>query len=305
MKQLIHIGIALLMIINTYGQINMTDSTVQVNVYWDKNDKQTYIITNESYKVKGSDTTSRESCKYAVDITIVDSTADSFTINWFYHDYDIHTDNELIKKLSSIAENMTVTIMTDGLGAFKEVKNWKDIRDYILKGTKMLKKETKDIPNLDKVIKQMEDMYRTKESIEAAAIKEIQQFYTYHGGKYKLGKKITGSMKVANLYGGAPFDTEVTLWLAEINPEHNYSIIRMQHIVNSEQLTKTTFDYLTKMSETMKIPGPKWDNFPPIKNETRTYSIIHNAGWVVSSIQIQEISADDVTNVTENIIELQ
>lgn len=305
MRQLFFIGFALLLIIKTYGQINMNDSTVQVIGYWDKNEKQTYIVTNESYKVKDSDTTSRESYKYAVDITIVDSTADSYTIDWFYHDYDIKADNELIKKLSSIAEDMTVTILTDGLGAFKEVKNWKDIRDFILKGTKILKKETKDIPNIDKVIKQMEDMYSTKESIEAAAIKEIQQFYTYHGGKYKLGEEISASMKVANLYGGEPFDTEVTLWLDEINTEDNNSIIRMQQIVNSEQLTKTTFDYLTKMSETMKVPGPKWDGFPPLKNETWTSSRIHNAGWVIYSIETQEVSAEGVTNVKENIIELQ
>jgi hypothetical protein len=305
MRQLFFIGFALLLIIKTYGQINMNDSTVQVIGYWDKNEKQTYIVTNESYKVKDSDTTSRESYKYAVDITIVDSTADSYTIDWFYHDYDIKADNELIKKLSSIAEDMTVTILTDGLGAFKEVKNWKDIRDFILKGTKMLKKETKDIPNIDKVIKQMEDIYSTKESIEAAAIKEIQQFYTYHGGKYKLGEEISASMKVANLYGGEPFDTEVTLWLDEINTEDNNSIIRMKQIVNSEQLTKTTFDYLTKMSETMKVPGPQWDGFPPLKNETWTSSRIHNAGWVIYSIETQEVSAEGVTNVKENIIELQ
>lgn len=305
MRQLFFIGFVFLMLTKTNGQINMNDSSVQVIGYWDKNEKQSYIVTNQSYKVKNSDTSSRESYKYAVDITIVDSTADSYTIDWFYHDYDIKADNELIKKLSSIAEDMTVTITTDGLGAFKEVKNWKDIRDFILKGTKMLKKETKDIPNLDKVIKQMEDMYSTKESIEAAAIKEIQQFYTYHGGKYKLGEEITASMKVANLYGGAPFDTEVTLWLDEINTEDNNSIIRMQQIVNSEQLTKTTFDYLTKMSESMKVPGPKWEEIPPLKNETWTSSRIHNAGWVIYSIETQEVSAEDVTNVKENIIELQ
>ncbi len=305
MRQLFFIGFAFLWIIKTYGQINMNDSTVQVIGYWDKNDKQTYMVTNESYKVKDSDTTPGESYKYSVDITIVDSAADSYTIDWFYHDYDIKADNELIKKLSSIAEDMTVTIITDGLGAFKEVKNWKDIRDFIFKATKMLKAETKDIPNIDKVIKQMEDIYSTKESIEAAAIKEIQQFYTYHGGKYKLGQEISASMKVANLYGGEPFDTEVTLWLDEINTEDNNSIIRMQQIVNSEQLTKTTFDYLTKMSETMKVPGPKWDDFPQLKNETWTSSRIHNAGWVIYSIETQEVSAEGVTNVKENIIELQ
>jgi len=305
MRQLFFIGFAFLVFIKTYGQINMSDSTVQVIGYWNKHDKQTYIVTNENYKVQDSDTISRESYKYVVDITIVDSTADSYTIDWFYHDYDIQAENELIKKLSSIAEDMTVTIITDDLGAFIEVVNWKDIRDYIFKATKLLKKEEKDIPGVEKLIEQMEQMYNSKEAIEASAIKEIQQFYTYHGAKYKLGEEITASMEVSHLYGSEPFDTEVILWLDEINTEDNNSIIRMQQIVNSEQLTKTTFDYLTKMSESMKVPGPKWEEIPPLKNETWTSSRIHNTGWVIYSIETQEVSAEDVINVKENIIELQ
>lgn len=71
MRQLFFIGFVFLMPIKTYGQINMNDSTVQVIGYWDKNEKQTYIVTNQSYKVKNSDTSSRESYKYAVDMAPV------------------------------------------------------------------------------------------------------------------------------------------------------------------------------------------------------------------------------------------
>lgn len=305
MRHIFIIGIVFLVVIKTYGQINMTDSTVQVIGYWAMNDKQSYIVTNEKYKVKDLDTTSREYYKFAVDITIVDSTADSYTINWFYHDYHIKADNELIERISSITEDITITIVTDEFGSFKEVKNWKDIRDFILKGTKMLKKETKDIPYLNKVINQLEDNYSTKASIEAAAIKEILQFYTYHGGKYKLGEEISANVKVANLSGGEPFDTEVILWLDEINIEDNNSIIRMQQTVNSEQLTKNTFKFLTEMAETMKVPGPRWEEVPPIKNESWTSSIIHNSGWVIYSVETQVTSADGSTKIIENIIEIQ
>jgi|GEM_PF-5327359 len=57
-----------------YGQINPADSTAQVVGYWDLNEKQSYIITEEKLKIQGTDTLSREYEKYAVDITIVDAT---------------------------------------------------------------------------------------------------------------------------------------------------------------------------------------------------------------------------------------
>ena len=289
---------------NLHGQINMNDSTVQVIGYWDKNEKQSYKVSHESYRLKGADTTTRDISKYSVDITITDSTADSYTIDWFYHDYDIHSDNELIQKLSIIAEDMTITFKTNELGVFQEVINWKEVRDYVYKGLKMFKNETKEIPNMDKYIRQVEKMYNSKESIEAAAIKEIQQFHTYHGGKYAFDNEINTSMKTGNLYGDEPFDTDLILWVEEIDPEDNSSIICMQQTVNSEQLTKTTFDYLTEMATTLKTPAPVWSEFPALKNVTWTTSRIHGSGWVIYSIETKEVSTEEDIYVQECIIEI-
>lgn len=305
MKTLQIFGLIMMVSVNIYGQINMNDSTTQVIGYWDKNEKQSYIVTQEKYKIKNSDTTSREFYKYAVDITIVDSTADSYIIDWFYKDYEIQSENPLIQKLSSIAEDMNVRIRTNELGVFQEVINWKEVRDYILKGTKMLKKETKDIPNMDNFIKQVEGMYGTKESIELGAVKEMQQFYTFHGAKYEYGEEYNVDMKVANLYGGEPFDTKVTVWLDELNPDDNNFIIRMKQTIDSKQLTKATLDYLTKMSETLQVPATKFENIPEVTNDTWTASRIHGSGWIVYSIETKETKAEGQTNIDERIIEIQ
>lgn len=305
MKRLKILGFAILLSVKIYGQINMNDSTAQVIGYWDNNEKQSYIVTQEEYKIKDSDTTSREFYKYAVDITIVDSTADSYIIEWFYKDYEIKSENPLIQKLTSIIEDMSIRIRTNELGVFQEVINWKDVKEYILKGTRLLKKETKDIPNMDNVIKQLEELYSTKESIELAAVKEMQQFYTFHGAKYEYGEEYNAVMKVANLYGGEPFDTKVTVWLDELKPDDNNFIIRMKQSVDSEQLTKATFDYLTKMSETLKVPAPKNEDMPEFTNDTYTASRIHGSGWIIYSIETKETKAEGQTNIEERIIEIQ
>lgn len=305
MRKLQILGLAIFLSVGAFGQINMIDSTAQVIGYWDKNEKQTYIITHEKFKVKDSDTTSREFYRYAVDMTIVDSTANSYVIDWFYRDYEIQSNNELIQKLSSITEDMTVRIRTDELGAFQEVVNWKEVRDYILKATKLMKKETKSIPNMDKFIKQVEGMYSTKQSIELGAVKEMQQYYTFHGGKYELGEEVNANMQAANLYGGDPFDMKVTLWLDELNPDNNNFIIRMQQTIDSEQLTNATFDYLVKMAETMKVPAPKKEDIPPMTNDIWTASRIHGTGWIIYSVETKEVKAEGVTNFEERIIEIQ
>jgi hypothetical protein len=305
MKKIPLLGLALLLYVPLFAQIDMNDSTAQVIGYWDKNEKQTYFITHDKYKIRESDTTSSETIHYAVDVTIVDSSANSYEIDWYYRDFDIQTDNQLVRDLASISENITIRIRTDEMGALVEVVNWKEVREYIYKGTKLLKQETKNIPNMDKVIKQIEDMYSTKESIEQGAVREIQQFYSFHGAKYEWGENYSAQMQVSNLYGGEPFDVEVAVWLDELNPEDNNFVVRSQQTVDSEQLTKATYDYLVQMAETMKAPAPKRSDIPPLTNDTWLASRIHDTGWVIYSVETKEVAAEGITNVEETVIEIQ
>lgn len=306
MKRLSLAILLIILTLNAFCQINMNDSTFQAIGYWNKGEKQSYIITNDNYKVESADTTDREFWKYKVDISIVDSTKDSYTIDWYYHDYNAPTESELLKKLLQISKDITIRIKTNELGVFQEIDNWQDIKKNIFRGLSIIKEEFKNVPQMDKVIEQYEATYSTKESIEAAAIREIQQFYSYHGGKYKLGEEITSNLKLPNLYDSKnPFDTEIILSLDEIHSEDNNVIIRMKQIVNSVQLTKTTFDYLAKTSETLGTQPPKWDEFPPLKNETWVSSRIHGSGWIIYSLETREVSAEGVTKVQNRTIEIE
>jgi len=305
MRKILSTGLLLLLIMRVNCQINISDSTSQVIAYWDKNEKQTYTISNEKLKIQGGDTISRAFFKYEVDITIQDSTENGYLINWLYRDYIVETDNELIKKLSSIIEDMNVQIRTDDLGTFVEVVNWEEIRDFIVKGTSMIKDELKEIPNIDRVITQLENMYNSKQAIEASAINDILQFLYFHGLKYKLWEDYSYDNKVANMFGGEPFDAKVTFWLDEIFYDDNNAIYRMHQSVDSVQLTNETFKYLTKMAETMQAPAPKRDEFPYLNNETWTASRIHGSGWPLYSIQTKEVTAENVIQIEECIIDLK
>ena len=298
--------VCLFVILNAtlFAQLNMADSTVQIIGYWDKNETQSYSVVSEKYKIKEGDTLSRETTKYTVDITIVDSTADSYLIEWQYKDYEINSENALMKKIASYAKDMKVLIRTDEMGSFEEVVNWKELRDYMFEVFDVLKPELSEIPNMDQFIDQMKGMYATKEAIEAGVVQEIHQFYSFHGAKYEYGEEYNSDMKLANMYGGDPFDTKVTVWLDEMNPDDNNVIIRMTQTVDSEQLTQATLAYLIRMAETLKLPLPKKEDLPELSTETWLASRIHGSGWVVYSIETREIKAEGQVNVEERIIEI-
>jgi hypothetical protein len=205
----------------------------------------------------------------------------------------------------NITKDMKVIFKTDELGAFTEVVNWKEIRDYIQKATTSLSKEFAVILEMDKLLKQIAVTYSSKEAVESAAIKDIRQFHTFHGAKYKLGEVLKGQLKVPNLLGTEPFDSDFTIYLSEINEADNNFIMRATQEVNKEQLTNATFDYLTKMANIMKIKSPKREDLKDLKNETLTASRIHGTGWIVYSVQTTTVTSDNLTNIEERIIELK
>ena len=305
MNRLLVIGIVFLLSVNMYGQINEKDSTVQVVAYWSKLDQQSYNVSYEKIKIKSSDTISKELMKYEVDVKVIDATENSYTTEWFYKNFTIDTDNELVKKLTSLSNDMSVIIKTDELGSFVEIVNWKDVKEYLTKVTKELEKELKDIPNYKKIIEKVMNVYATKESIEANAIKDAIQFYSFHGVKYKLNEEINIKLEVANNFGGKPFETDVTYSLDEINSEAGNSIIRMKQVVNSEQLTDATYNYLKKIG-TFGTNIPDRKDFPFLTNETFTASRIHGeTGWIIYSIETKKIRAEETTNIEERIITIK
>lgn len=302
MKKLLVFGIIFLISSNLFSQISIKDSTVQVIGYWSKYDKQSYDVTYEKYKLKNKDTISRELMKYEVDVKIIDSTANSYSIEWFYKNYSINTENELVRKLTSIADDISVKIKTDEYGAFLEVINWEEVRDYLEKVTEKLKVELKDVPNYKEIIANVMSIYSTKESVEANAIKDALQFYKFHGVKYKLGEELTGKLETSNNYGGKPFETNVQYSLDEINETDGNSILRSTEIINSEELTNATYNYLKK-SGTFGDKFPARDKFPSLTNETNTASRIHGeTGWIIYSIETKTITAEETTNIEERIL---
>jgi hypothetical protein len=114
-----------------FGQINMEDSTAQVISYWNIGDKQSYSISLQKIKQKGTDTSENVLMTYDVDITVIDSAENSYLVEWFYKNYKTNSTNEIVKKITALSEDIKVVMETDEFGAIKGVKNWKEVSEYM------------------------------------------------------------------------------------------------------------------------------------------------------------------------------
>jgi len=305
MKKFTLFSLLSLYIMPLFAQINMADSTVQVVSYWDKGEKQNYTITLEKIKLKGEDTTSKELISYDVEVSVTGATKNSYTVQWDYKNFKTNDKNELTQELSKINKNMQVIYKTDEMGGFIEVINWKEIRAYNQKAIAVLRKKFGTAPEIEKMLKQIENSFSTKEAIEAASIKDIQQFHSFHGGKYKLHEEISDKIKVPNVLTNIPFDADYSLYLDEINETDNNYILRSSQVVDSTQLMDATFQFLSNLAKSMNIKAPKKEDIKGLSNDIQLASRIHGTGWVVYSIQTTTVNSDNQSNIEERIIEVK
>lgn len=305
MKTLHFLAVVLMLANSSFAQI-MSDTSVQVIAYWKMDEKQSYLVNYEKLKIKEGDT-SRESMTYTADIHILDSTANSYTMEWMYRDFKMNTKDEFSKKLLSLSQDLKIVVKTDEMGMFQEVLNWKDIRAFGKRGMQELRKGFKGQKNqevMDKLMKQIEATYFSKEAIESTSIKEIQQFLTFHGAQYVLDEVLEGQLEVPNIYGSDPLLSNVQLYLDEIDVEDGTYLLRSSESIDQAQLIKATSNYLKKLADQMNVESPDPAIMQGIQNETTTSSEIHSSGWVINSIQNKIISLGNVKNIELRTIEL-
>jgi hypothetical protein len=300
--------IAVFLLINSsvFSQINMADSTVQVITYWEIGDKKSYDITLEKFKIKNSDTISSEIISYDIEITVLKANDHSYTIEWNYQNITSSNQNPIAQKLLNTTKDLKIIFKTDELGGIIEVVNWKEIKNFIQKSLSSLKLEFKNVPEMDKVLKQIEATYSTKEAIESTSIKDIQQFHCFHGAKYKLKEVLTTEIQVHNLYNPLePFDADITVYLDQIDEEESYYVMRLSQEINIDQLTNATFNYLTEMANNMKVAPPKREDLQNLGNQILGQAIIQNDGWILYSVQKTTATTDDITAIERRVIEIK
>ncbi|NMM47605.1 hypothetical protein [Marinigracilibium pacificum] len=288
----------------SFAQINSQDSSVQVISYWDLNETYSYAVSEEKFKIIDTDTTNRSFLTYNVDITVVDSTEKSYTIEWKYSNYSSSNENEFIDKLNEVYEGMVIRFTTDELGIFKEIINYNEVKKSVQKTTAFLKEEWKDKEMFQPMIEEVENMFMSKEAFENGIIKDIQQYHLFHGIVLEKEETYYGDIQVPNMFGGEPFDSRIAFWLDTIDfEEYTYDLI-MEQSLNSEQLTKATYDFMSSNISEMKAYLSEGGELPKITKDTFTISRVHNTGWLIFSVETTEIKADKTTRIEERIIEI-
>lgn len=294
------------------AQIFEEDSMVKTIAYWDLGESYSYEIVVEDFKIIGQDTLERMTTSYNVDMLVLDSTETSYDVRWTYRDMSYEMDEEdsimegLMSKMMELTGGSVVEFRTNEVGAFMEVTNWEQIRDYYLAALDSMKAYFGNNPNVNELLENMMSIYLSKSSIETTSIKDIHQFLNFHGGEYRLREPVHGNMAYPSVVGQGKVDALATVELLEIFPEDDdytiYSIIEASPIQLLEQ-TELVLKRMLPAASDSEIKG-LLDEVGEMWNVIENTSVIHYWGWPTYSKETRQTGSDQSVKVEIRTIQI-
>jgi len=283
MKKIILLAVLLLPVF-ALCQINTENSTVQVVGYWDKNEKQTYDFTYLRAFVKGVDTTVVESTRYKVDITVVDSTNNSYTINWKYHDIITDKGSDVVKRVAALNEGRVFQFTTDEMGSFKQLLNWEEAKKHNDNTLRLFEKS--DPPEMyQKISAVMRTKFATREAIETHSIKDILLFYGFHGIALDINETLEETIEENNPYSQKPIKSLASLEVSEVDAENGTFIVKFWQDFDSNNIAgilEDTFQEIKGQDALAKKIAAA--DMEKLNMELKDYTgaMMHESGWPVN-----------------------
>lgn len=288
------------------AQINKENSTVQTIAYWNLGEKHEYSIMREQVKLKENDTISKKISTYDVDIIVVDSTATSYIVEWYYKNNKDQENYDLNKK----ENGLKIRFKTDEMGTFQEILNLNEVQNYVKKTLDELKNSINNSSKeIEPFFNNMKNVFTAKEIIESVFLNDIQVFHSFYGGQYTLGEVIEDQIEIDNVFGGSPYLADITLVLEDIDFEEDSYVLKYYQSINPEQLKTIVEDVSEQLGKGISSEEKKLDfdkiGINGFENEVYIGSVIHDSGWILYTNYTKSIALENYTNIDSVIIEMK
>ncbi|HEX6333165.1 MAG TPA: hypothetical protein VFZ78_03000, partial [Flavisolibacter sp.] len=138
-----------------FSQNIATDTSAQVIAWWRKGEVKNLVISKTTEKKDNGKVVQRTSGSYGATITVIDSTAEGYTLQWQYH-YKAAAGQTELQVYEKMLDELKVIYKTSDVGDFEEVVNFNEMRLFIDKTIGELKKSIRDTAALNAIMPQVQ-----------------------------------------------------------------------------------------------------------------------------------------------------
>jgi hypothetical protein len=174
------------------------DTTINIVAYFCNHDTTIYRYESRKWKIDGGDTTELRHLTERFQLVVTDSTPDGYKLMYIplsfeFVDTENGKDKMLYEALWNQTRNLRPEFLMDELGQLTHLTNWREIRDAMKTGNKMMLDSLyANRPELDSVMsrQRMESILAMKYINEDGvmdAYEEVKTLFNLHSGQVNIG----------------------------------------------------------------------------------------------------------------------
>lgn len=247
----------------TISLYSQTDSTkIAFIAYWSKGDRYDFKVSKIQSTWENDILTKKDSSQYIANFEVLDSTSESYKIQWTYKNNMVSTfqekareyyqDKDAVNHIMSKYDTSKIIYETNELGEFIQILNWQQLSSVMKELLDEMEKSLAiKTPEKAKQLKQamapLIQIYSSKEGIEQIAMKELQYFHFPFGVEYDITTPIEYEQELPSMIGGNPIIGNAVLTFEEVDFENAYCVLKEEVFLNPEETKRQTTKLLDKM----------------------------------------------------------
>lgn len=254
MRKTLSLITILLISTNLFSQIDTTK--IAFVSYWSIGDSYNFKISKIKKQWKEGKLTKDQKEDYIANFKVIDSTENSYTINWSYEN-DLGNTYKIPEKLLDRFSKYKITEIkykTSEVGYLIEILNWKEVGDTmnsmivdiidVLGDKDEMKKDA-----LKTALQPFKQIYSSKQGVEQLVLKELQYFHFPMGLEYDITEPLLYDDELTNMLGGRPIKAKAKLYFENVDFEESFCVIKQELSLDP----KDTKDLLKQFFKQMKL----------------------------------------------------
>ena len=313
MMKILSLITILLISTNLFSQIDTTK--IAFVSYWSIGDSYNFKISKIKKQWKEGKLTKDQKQDYIANFKVIDSTENSYTINWSYEN-DLGNTYKIPEKLLDRFSKYKITEIkykTSEVGYLIEILNWKEVGDTmnsmivdiieVLGDKDEMKKDA-----LKTALQPFKQIYSSKQGVEQLVLKELQYFHFPMGLEYDITEPLLYDDELTNMLGGRPIKAKAKLYFENVDFEESFCVIKQELSLDP----KDTKDLLKQFFKQMKLGNKEMKKALETAvlqiEDKNVYEYYYNPGIPnrIETIRetIIDIDKEKVKNIDKTIIEL-
>lgn len=243
-----------LLIISTNLFCQQDTTRVPFVAYWTMGDSYNFKVTKINQQWKEGELTKDKKEEYLASFTVIDSSANSYTIRWAFENYlnDSYDIPDEYQEIFSKYDILEILYATNELGAFNEILNWeelgKTLSTMIDELVEVLGKDNKELHGiLFKTMKPIKEAFSTKNGIENFVVGELQFFHFPLGIDIDAKEPSFYVDELPNMFGGNPIKANVKLYIDTVDFEENFCVLKQEQSLDQNDVKIMLTDFLKKL----------------------------------------------------------